>query len=114
MDTTPSSATPSVAASVVGLDVSKGTLDVCLLAGNKRYEKQFTNDTAGHRPMLRWSCSLAKEVPCHFCLDLPLLPGSDRAVLAERSFVSGRERAESQRHQPGSHQVLCSLSEPGQ
>ena len=63
MDTTPSSlATPSV---FVGLDVSKDTLDVCLLIESKRHEKQFANDAAGHRQFLRWSHSLAKDSSCH-------------------------------------------------
>ena len=68
---TPATATQSIA---VGLDVSKDTLDVCLLLENKqglnkRHEKQFANDTAGHRRLLRWSQSLAKESSCHFCLE---------------------------------------------
>jgi transposase len=76
MDTTPLHVTPSPAppSSVtsfvaVGLDVSKDTLDVCLLIQNKCHEKQFANDIAGHRQLLRWAHSLAKEDPCHFCLE---------------------------------------------
>ncbi len=53
----------------VGLDVSKESLDVCLLTQNKRHEKQFANDAAGHRQLLRWSQSLAQEDSCHFCLE---------------------------------------------
>jgi transposase len=49
--------------------VSKDTLDVCLLFANKRHEKQFINDAAGHRQLLRWARALAKEHTCHFCLE---------------------------------------------
>jgi len=70
MNTTPPvGTTPVITPVPVGLDVSKDTLDVCLLAQNKRHEKQFCNDAAGHRQLLRWSHSLAKEGPCHFCLE---------------------------------------------
>jgi transposase len=65
MDTTPTIAPPTP----VGLDVSKDTLDVCLLINEKRREKQFANDTTGHRQLLRWAHSLAKDSSCHFCLE---------------------------------------------
>jgi hypothetical protein len=46
--------TPSVAPSIhTGLDMSKDTLDACLLLNSERHEKQFTNDAAGHRDLLR-------------------------------------------------------------
>lgn len=66
MDTTPPVAKPLVP---VGLDVSKDTLDVCLLLAGRRHEKQFPNNLAGHRQMLRWARSLAKESTCHCCLE---------------------------------------------
>ena len=70
---TPSIPTPSTVApspSVhIGLDVSKDSLDVCLLSADKRHEKQFTNDAAGHRQLVRWAHALAKEGCCHFCLE---------------------------------------------
>lgn len=70
MDTTPSVVTPSVTPPAhIGLDVSKDTLDACLLIQDKRHEKQFANDAVGHRQLLRWSHSLSKELPCHFCLE---------------------------------------------
>ena len=53
----------------IGLDVSKDTLDVCLLVSGKRHEKVFANDAVGHRQLLRWSQALAKNPPCHFCLE---------------------------------------------
>jgi transposase len=62
--------TPVVAAVIpVGLDVSKDTLDACLLLAGKRHEKQFPNDAAGHRQMLRWAQSIAKAASCHYCLE---------------------------------------------
>jgi len=70
MDTTPAVAkSVSTPQAFVGLDVSKDTLDVCLLIESKRHEKQFANDGAGHRQLLRWSHSLAKESSCHFCME---------------------------------------------
>ena len=54
MDTTPVAAAVAVSPVVfIGLDVSKDTLDVCLLLENKRHEKQFANSAAGHRQLLR-------------------------------------------------------------
>ncbi len=61
MNTTPPVVTTPVITTVsVGLDVSKESLDVCLLTQNKRHEKQFANNAAGHRQLLRWSYSIAK------------------------------------------------------
>ena len=65
MNTTPPVVTPVA----IGLDVSKDTLDVCLLMAGKRHEKQFANDTAGQRQFLRWAHALSKEQACHFCLE---------------------------------------------
>ena len=71
MDTTPSTVKPSTVTPLahIGLDVSKATLDACLLIGDKRHEKQFSNDASGHRQLLRWVSSLAKDASCHFCLE---------------------------------------------
>ena len=66
MYTTPSTVAPAVH---IGLDVSKASLDVCLLIEDKRHEKQFTNDAAGHRQLVRWAHALAKSQSCHFCLE---------------------------------------------
>ncbi len=75
MNTTRQPTTPSLVSSTssstahLGLDVSKDTLDACLLMADKRHEKQFANNPVGHRQLLRWAHSLAKETPCHFCLE---------------------------------------------
>jgi len=67
----PPLATPSTVAPFahIGLDVSKDTLDGCLLIEAKRHEKQFTNDAVGHRQLLRWAHALASASTCHFCLE---------------------------------------------
>ncbi len=49
----------------IGLDVSKDTLDACLLSG-KRHEKQFANSARGQRQLLDWAQALARESLCHF------------------------------------------------
>ena len=69
MDTAPAVITDVTTAAFVGLDVSKDTLDVCLLIESKRHEKQFANDAAGHRQLLRWAIALAQSNRCHFCLE---------------------------------------------
>ncbi len=54
----------------IGLDVSKDTIEVCLLRENgKTHFKQFSNDAAGHTKLLRWVQHLAPSEPCHFCLE---------------------------------------------
>ena len=53
----------------IGLDVSKDTLDACLLICQKRHEKQFVNEESGHAKLLSWAQGLAGQSPCHFCLE---------------------------------------------
>jgi transposase len=57
----------------IGIDVSKGTLDVCLLRENgKRFKKVFANDPVGFAKLLRWITSLLGETTSealHFCLE---------------------------------------------
>lgn len=59
----------------IGIDVSKDTLDVCLLdvcllrCSGKEKDKQFSNDAAGHCKLLRWVEHLAGQETCHFCLE---------------------------------------------
>lgn len=87
MDTTPVITTSKAC---VGLDVSKDTLDVCLLVESKRHEKQFANDAPGHRQLLRWSQSLAKESLCHFCLEAtgPYSQGIALFLMEKEQLVS--------------------------
>lgn len=59
-----------VVTSWIGIDVSKDTLDVCLLrATGKEKHKQFSNDASGHAKLLRWVQHLAGQEVCHFCLE---------------------------------------------
>ena len=54
----------------VGIDVSKGTLDVCLLrATGKEKHKDFSNDASGYAKLLRWVQHLVGEEVCHYCLE---------------------------------------------
>jgi len=54
----------------VGLDVSKDTLDACLLRTNgKATHKQFPNDAGGFAKLLRWTQHAASEQIIHFCLE---------------------------------------------
>jgi transposase len=53
-----------------GIDVSKDTLDACLLGpdGTTR-GKQFGNDPQGHAALLAWADKLAPGAAVHFCLE---------------------------------------------
>ena len=54
----------------VGIDVSKDTLDACLLpaAGPPRH-RAFANDAAGHRRLLAWARGQSGDAPLGFCLE---------------------------------------------
>jgi len=61
---------PGAATPWIGIDVSKDTLDVCLLrAGGKEKHKTFANDAAGHSKLLRWVEHLVPGEIYHFCLE---------------------------------------------
>lgn len=54
----------------IGLDVSKDTIEVCLLReSGKEHFKQFPNDGSGHLKLLRWVQHLAPDAAIHFCLE---------------------------------------------
>lgn len=54
----------------IGIDVSKDTLDVCLLQPTgKPQHKQFANDDTGHTKLLCWVQQLTQEHSPHFCLE---------------------------------------------
>jgi len=54
----------------IGIDVSKDTIDVCLLrATGKEKHKDFSNDASGHAKLLRWVQHLVGEEVCHYCLE---------------------------------------------
>lgn len=53
-----------------GIDVSKDTLDACLLApGGKAREATFGNDPRGHAALLAWADEYAEEAAVHFCME---------------------------------------------
>ena len=53
-----------------GIDVSKDTLDACLLApGGATHGKRFANDPQGHAALLAWADRHAPGADTHFCLE---------------------------------------------
>jgi transposase len=53
-----------------GIDVSKDTLDLCLIRTvGKPQHQQFANDAAGHVKLLRWVMQRSAGQLCHFCLE---------------------------------------------
>ena len=58
------------ALNIIGIDVSKDKLDVCLLRPNgKQIDKIFDNTSAGHKKLLRWATHLTGEEARHFALE---------------------------------------------
>jgi transposase len=54
----------------VGVDVSKATPDVCLLApGGRAREAAFGNDPRGHAALIAWADRHARGHRLHFCLE---------------------------------------------
>lgn len=54
----------------VGIDVSKDTLDACLLLSEgKTKEAQFANDHKGHAALAAWADRHAKGERLHFCME---------------------------------------------
>lgn len=53
-----------------GVDVSKDTLDACLiLPGGRAKEHTFGNDPRGHAALLSWADRHAKCLAVHFCME---------------------------------------------
>src|SRR5215469_15626220 len=58
------------ATAFVGLDVSKDSLDACLLLpGGKQRQAAFANDPAGFAALLAWADRHAGGHALHFCLE---------------------------------------------
>ena len=54
----------------VGIDVSKDTLDACLLGPDGRARgQQFPNDPKGHAALLAWADRHARGHVVHFCME---------------------------------------------
>ena len=55
----------------VGIDVSKDTLDACLLLPQgKERQSAFANDPRGHAALLAWADRYADGLALHFCLEV--------------------------------------------
>jgi transposase len=79
--TTDTASTAPVAA-CVGIDVSKATLDACLLfPGGRAKAAAFANDAAGHAALRAWADRHAAGAPLHFVLEATG-PYSDPPALA--------------------------------
>jgi transposase len=60
----------TAATAFVGIDVSKDSLDTCLLLpGGKERRSAFANDTRGHAALLAWADRHAAGLALHFCLE---------------------------------------------
>ena len=99
MNTTPvppAVATPAVA--WIGLDISQGTLDACLLrppnlangSRQERHEKQFANTASGHAKLLRWARQAVPDTNLHCCLEAtgPYSQAVANFLLAQTEAVS--------------------------
>src|SRR5215218_8684718 len=60
----------AAATAFVGIDVSKATLDACLLGPDGRArEAAFANDAEGHAALIAWADRHAGGASLHFCLE---------------------------------------------
>jgi transposase len=60
----------TTATAFVGIDVSKATLDACLLRPRGQARgAAFANDAAGHAALIAWADRLAGGAALHFCLE---------------------------------------------
>src|SRR5262245_50140151 len=58
------------ATAFVGIDVSKGTLDACLISpGGRLKQAAFANDPKGRAALLAWADRHAKGATLHFCME---------------------------------------------
>jgi Transposase len=82
----------------VGIDVSKDTLDACLLApGGQTRQESFPNGARGHTALIRWADQHAAG-PCHFCLEATG-PYSEAPALALVAAGPARQCCEPDPHQ---------------
>jgi transposase len=71
-----------------GIDVSKDTLDACLLGPDGRTRpKRFANATAGFAALVAWADRLAPGGAVHFCLEAT---GPYSGALADHLHAAGR------------------------
>jgi transposase len=68
--TTTTTTTTANTTTWVGLDVSKDSIEVCLLReSGKAHFKQFPNSSSGHSKLLRWAQHLDEGGTSHFCME---------------------------------------------
>jgi transposase len=78
----------TAATTVIGIDVSKATLDACLLlAGGTTREHAFANDPAGHAALLAWADRHAGRAATHFGMEAT---GGYEVALACHLHAAGR------------------------
>ena len=71
----------------IGIDVSKDTLDACLLHGeDKARHRKFTNGEAGYRELVAWVDKFAPSAERHFCME-----ATGSYSFGPASFLAGRE-----------------------
>lgn len=60
----------AAATAFIGIDVSKDSLDACLLLpGSKQRQAAFANDARGHAALIAWADHHAAGLALHFCLE---------------------------------------------
>ena len=80
--------TTTTATHFAGIDVSKDTLDACLLGPDGRDRgKRFANDPAGHAALLAWADKHAGGAAVHFCLEAT---GPYSEAIATHLHTAGR------------------------
>ena len=71
--------------SILGIDVSKDSLDVVLISGNRQVHKIFNNNSVGHKHLHNWLVAQRAERP-HVCLEAT---GQYGEAVAEFLYQSG-------------------------
>jgi transposase len=88
----------------IGLDVSKDSIEVCLLRqSGKAHFKQFPNTTSGHTKLLRWAQHLDENGASHFCMEAT---GSYSCAVA--MFLAEAEQKVSVMNPARIHYFACS------
>jgi transposase len=81
--------TAATTTAAVGIDVSKDTLDCCLLLpASKAKEATFANDSKGHATLLAWADRHARGSAIHFCLEAT---GPYSEAIAVHLAAAGRQ-----------------------
>src|SRR5207248_8895487 len=95
------------ATAFVGIDVSKDTLDACLLLPQgKQRQAAFANDARGHAALVAWSDRHTAGLALHFCLEAtgPYFEAPAAALAAAGRLVSVANPARVKAHAAASGQ----------